>query len=262
MPSQFSIQANATNQRLYTGIARNALVSDEELMQFAMVKASKDTTKSKTAKLYKAIPYLATAGLTGYYALTKQGPLSSKVATGAAVAGLFTGIDLGFKACRKIKDKIQEKRGGEEPKPDKHPIAKGILGAATAIAAIAAGYVGIKKGASAFAKTDLGGKAVNQLRKLGEKIDAIQFTKKTDANKVAGSIDGFFKKHPAANTALFWTPIVGTLAGTSILGKKLNQKFHKEVDKNFEAFDRERDQFIASAILFKTGGLVGEQQSA
>lgn len=266
MSNNLVIGPKITTQNLYEGVVKNASVSDEYLLECATAKASKDTLKSKTAKAYKAMPWLTSVGFVTYSALTQPGTLSKKIGAGAVIAGLFAGVDIGLKAYRKIKNKVQEKRGEQEPKQSKHPVLKTVLGVTGALAAIVAGYFGLTRGASAFAKTDLGTKVVGQLSKLGNKIDAWKFAKKInpEVSKGAGKfvIDEFFKKHPTAKAAAFLAPIAGTLVGSSILGSKLNKKFNKEVVQNYEAFVNEREDFRTSAKFFEMSGLAFQNQDS
>ncbi len=262
MTSQFSVTsintrfsfnaANTASQSFYEGILKKASASDEYLLERAMAEAEKDIKESKTAKVCKLLPYLTSAGLVGYAALTKQGPLSSKITAGAAMAGVFAGIDIGFKAYNKIKNKIQEKHGEKEPKQSKYPTAKAILGIIGTLAAVTAGYFGITKGAKAFSGTDLGSRVIGRLKNLGERIDNSKLAKKINT----GAIDTFFAKHPNTKTALFWAPITASLLGHGVLSAKLDHEFNEETEENFEEYVEEREELRTSAKLLEQSGLV------
>lgn len=241
-----------TYRKQFDGISK---LSDEQILQISAQKTQEDVNKSKTAKLYKALPAMVAATLMGISAVSQPGKLSNKMRAGAATGGYLVGANLILNTAGKIWNKLKEQKNNtSENKKDKmNPFIKVALQVAGSIGVIVAGFYAIAKGKQGLVKTFP--KTAENLTKFGKDV-AEKLNKSKAQNlvqNVSNKYQGFITKHPsfknvAANA--FPATLLAYFVASFGLSSKLNEKANENFTQNVSTLSDLRAQAgIASNLI-------------
>lgn len=189
----------------------------DNLKTYSIIKAHNEVNNSARARIFKAVPTIATALIGTGLALTQPGKLATKAATGLGFLALSSAFNKTSDAFYKSDD-------------DKKTIIKKDIAATAGVILAATGAVSLAK--KAANTTKIGGFIKKEIGTLAKEINSTKLAKFLDK-----TVEPFLNEHViGANIAAILAAFGITLGANATqvnLSKSLGQEFKQKANENY-----------------------------